>query len=75
MLQHIPNIKQKPCTQDSSGNVDQDGRVISHKGNELAEDNLAHLVSRIDVKHIDDSVGADQMVDEGCCYAEDQVEQ
>lgn len=41
----------------------------------MAEDDLLHGVSGIDVKHIDHSVRADQCIYEGCSAAENQIEQ
>lgn len=44
-------------------------------GYEETEDDLRHLVSGVDVEHIDGGMGADQTVKEGGCSAEKQVEE
>lgn len=70
----LPEQEKNSRAQDSRTNISKDRGIVSNVGHEETEDNLRHLVSGVDIEHIDGGMGTDQTVDEGGCGAEKQVE-
>lgn len=70
----LPEQEKNPRAQDSRTNISKDRSIVSDVGHEETEDNLRHLVSGVDIEHINGGMGTDQTVDEGGCGAEKQVE-
>lgn len=70
----LPEQEKNSRAQDSRTNISKDRSIVSNMRHEETEDNLRHLVSGVDIEHINGGMGTDQTVDEGGCGAEKQVE-
>ena len=72
--EQLPQKKQKSGSQDGHADVEKDHSKVAEQRNQIIKYDLFHSVCRIDIKHVDDSEAAANVVDPGCNGAAGQIE-